>query len=89
LCLKLSVTPEYAIRAGDAAARVFAHLEARAYYTHALEILASLPSDEPNRGTRVSTILNLVEVSLLSDAPRQNLVRLTEAEAFVEQLAHG
>jgi predicted ATPase len=82
-------TVEYAIRAGDAAARVFAHAEARAHYVQALEILACLPSDEANRRTRVTTILKQVAVGLLSDAPRQNLVRLTEAEALVEQLAQG
>jgi tetratricopeptide (TPR) repeat protein len=82
-------TVEYAIRAGDAAARVFAHAEARAHYAQALEILACLPPDEANRRTRVITILKQVSVGLLSDAPRQNLVRLTEAEALVEQLAQG
>jgi tetratricopeptide (TPR) repeat protein len=79
-------TFEYAVRAGDHAARLFAYVEARWLYSQALEALARLPDDDENRRRRVDTLLKLVAVALRSDGPDRNLERLNEAESLLRSL---
>ncbi|MDQ5852904.1 MAG: AAA family ATPase [Chloroflexota bacterium] len=76
---------DYLSRAGDAAARLYAHTEARLHYARALEALSHLPDTEDNRRRRVDLIIPLASVSF-SDDPEQNLVRLKEAEALAQAL---
>ncbi len=78
-------TAEYAIRAGDVAARVFGYPEARGFYAQALEALARLPDMTANRRRRIDTTIQYVRISWLSDSPEANLARLAE----IEPLARG
>jgi len=76
----------YLLRAGDAAKRAFANLEARAFYIRALEALARLSDTADIRRRRVDTLLKLVAVALRSDGPDVNLARLKEAESLLQAL---
>lgn len=76
----------YLIRAGDSARRAFANLEAREFYTRALEALARLPDTADIRRRRVDTLLKQVAVALRSDGPDVNLARLKEAESLLRSL---
>jgi len=80
-------TAEYATRAGDAAARSFAHPEARGHYARALEALSRLPATVDNWRRQVDTILKQVSVSLRAEGPEQSLVRLEGAEALLNRFA--
>ncbi len=77
---------DYLLQAGDAAARLFAHVEARLHYARALEALARLPDTVANRRRRVDILIKQVASSWLADPPEQNLVRLKEARRLVEEL---
>jgi tetratricopeptide (TPR) repeat protein len=77
---------EYLLQAGDAAARLFAHVEARLHYARALEALARLPDTVANRRRRADILIKQVASSWLAYPPEQNLVRLTEARRLVEAL---
>lgn len=76
----------YLLRAGDAAKRAYANVEARAFYARALESLARLPDSAENRRRRVDTLLTQVAVALRSDGPDVNLARLKEAESLLQSL---
>jgi tetratricopeptide (TPR) repeat protein len=80
-------TVEYAARAGDAAARSFAHPEARGHYARALEALSRLPAAADNGRRQVDTILKQVGVSLRAEGPEQSLARLQDAEALLNRFA--
>jgi predicted ATPase len=80
-------TVEYAARAGDAAARSFAHPEARGHYARALEALSRLPATADNGRRQVDTILKQVGVSLRAEGPEQSLARLQDAEALLNRFA--
>jgi len=80
-------TAEYAARAGDAAARIFAHPEARGHYARALEALSRLPASDDNYRRQVDTILKQVSASLRAEGPAQSLARLQSAEALLDRLA--
>jgi class 3 adenylate cyclase/tetratricopeptide (TPR) repeat protein len=77
---------EHLLAAGDAAARLYAHPEARVHYREALEALAQLPAEEPWQRQRVDATLRLVAVSYLAEPPEHTLRRLTEAEQLAERL---
>ena len=76
----------YFILAGDAAAGLYAHAEARLHYGKALDALTHLADDLENRRRRVDTTVKLVGVSLMSDSPRVNLTRLSEVEPVARAL---
>lgn len=78
---------EYATRAGDVAARVYAYPEARAQYALALEAIARLADDEDNRRQRVDALVKQVTVSLRSAGPAETLKVLSEAEVFAQPFA--
>ena len=73
-------------KAGDAAARLFAHAEARVHFAHALKALSHLENTEDNRRQRVDTIIKQTISSWRADSPEQNLKRLSEAEKLANEL---
>lgn len=77
----------YALRAGDAAAHVFAYSEAGAHYALALDALSRLPDTEQNRLHRAEALLGQVSVSLRTEGPVETLKRLAEAENLARPLA--
>ncbi len=79
-------TSEFALRAADHAAHLFAYIEARHYYAQALDALGRLPASEENRRLRVDTLVKQVAVSLRADGPDPNLERLHEAERLLRSL---
>jgi len=78
---------EYATRAGDVAARLFAYSEARAHYALALEAIARLPDDDDNHRRRADALIKQVTVSLRSAGPTETLKVLSEAEALAQPFA--
>ena len=77
---------EYSTRAGDRAAQLYAYSESREHYRHALECLRHLPDEADNRRKKVDLSVHLVNVSLQSAAPEQNLSLLVEAEKIAASL---
>jgi len=78
---------DYLIQAGDAAAQLYAHPEARLHYAQAREVLSKLPDTEDNRRRQVDVTLKHVTVSWAADRPEVNLERLAEAEARLQSLS--
>jgi class 3 adenylate cyclase/tetratricopeptide (TPR) repeat protein len=76
---------DYLEKAGDAAARLYSHAEARLHYGRAIEALDHLAETEENRRRRVDTIIKQTLSSWRADSPERNLMRLSQAE----QLAKG
>jgi tetratricopeptide (TPR) repeat protein len=77
---------DYALRAGDAARRLYAHAEARGHYDRALEALARLPDIEENRRRRADALLARTISSAGTDPWERNLGRLAEAEQLAQAL---
>jgi tetratricopeptide (TPR) repeat protein len=77
---------DYLLQAGDAAARLQAHAEARLHYARALDALAHLPDTVENRQRRVDTLIKLTASSWRSDSPEESLARLAEAERLAAEL---
>jgi class 3 adenylate cyclase/tetratricopeptide (TPR) repeat protein len=73
-------------KAGDVAARLFAHPEARMHYTRALQVSRRLEPTEANSRRRVDVIIKLTLSSWRANAPEQNLSFLTEAEHLTKGL---
>jgi tetratricopeptide (TPR) repeat protein len=77
---------QYAIRAGEAAAALFANTTAAAHYQQALESIGKLPETESQRLRRVDLILRYDDVSFLFDNPQERLTRLQLAETIARTL---
>ncbi len=77
----------YAVRAGDAAARIFAYPEADAHYAQALVALRRLPDTAEHQRQDVDTVLKQVTVSLRTVGPAETLRRLGAAEALARRIA--
>jgi class 3 adenylate cyclase/tetratricopeptide (TPR) repeat protein len=77
---------QYLDKAGDAAARLFAHAEARMHFARALKVLTRLKITEDNRRRRVDTTIKLAHSSWRASSPEENLKRLAEAEKLVTAL---
>jgi tetratricopeptide (TPR) repeat protein len=77
---------EHLMAAGDAAARLYAHAEARAHYRQVLHALSHLPDAEAWRRQRVDAAIGLVSVAYLAEPQETNLQRMEEAEAQAERL---
>jgi tetratricopeptide (TPR) repeat protein len=77
---------DYLILAGDAAAGLFAHAEARLHYARAVESLAQLADTEENRRRRVDTLFKQTISSWRAEPPEQTFIRLDEAERLVKGL---
>jgi predicted ATPase len=78
---------EYLIKAGDAAAGLYARAEARLHYAQALEALTHLPDTEENRRRRVDVTIKQAGASWFADPPERNLRRMAEAETVAQALA--
>jgi len=77
---------DYLVRSGDAAARLFAHTEARADYTHALQALGQLPDEDECRRQRIDTTIRIAKASYYGVTPSEILTRLEEAEVLAAAL---
>jgi tetratricopeptide (TPR) repeat protein len=77
---------QYLVKAGDAAARLYAYAESRLHYTMALEALEQLPVTEDNHRRRVDTLIKQAGSSWRADPLKQNLTRLIEAEHLAKEL---
>jgi tetratricopeptide (TPR) repeat protein len=80
-------TFEYALRAGDVAARVYAYPEARLYYAQALASLGQLPDTAVNRRYRIDLLTRQVIVSYVAESPEVNTARLSQAETLLQTLS--
>lgn len=78
---------DYLDKAGDAAARLYSHAEARMHYGGAIKALKNLEDSEENRRRRVDTIIKQTLSSWRAESPEQNLMRLSEAEQLAKELA--
>ncbi len=76
----------YLASAGDAAARIFAQIEARRYYATALDLLDRLPESDDVLRRRIHVILGIVNVSLRAEGPNRSLERLAQAEELAIRL---
>ena len=77
---------DYLGRSGAAAARLYAHVEARIHYGEALEALEHLPPSDDNQRAAIDLTLALVKVSQVADEPGVNLARLARIEALARGL---
>ena len=78
---------EYLVKAGDDAARLYAHAEARFHYSRAIKALTRLDDTKQNRRRRVDTVIKQTLVSWRADSPEQNLKRLSEANRLADEIA--
>lgn len=76
----------YLAQAGDAAARLYAHPEARLHYARALEALSHLPAAEEYRRLRVDLVTRYVSISWSAEPLDQSFARLLEVKAFLKRL---
>ncbi len=74
------------LAAGDTAARLYAHAEAREHYTKALEALSHLSDTQEHQRARVDLTIKLVSVSFVAEAPERNHQRMLEAEKIIWSL---
>lgn len=81
----------YFSAAGNAARRLYAHVEARQHYAKALQALERLPDTVENRRRRVDAIVRDAEVAVGAAEPEHQLARLAEAERLATSLPgpHG
>ncbi len=77
---------EYAVRAGDHAARLSAEPEAAALYAQALEALSRLHDSIENRRVRTDILIKRTAVSFTTSTPEQSLSDLLEAKSLVDDL---
>jgi tetratricopeptide (TPR) repeat protein len=77
---------EYSTRAANRASQLYAYAESREHYRRAIESLKHLPDTEEYRRKRVALTIDLVNVSLQSASPEQNLALLLAAEPITESL---
>ncbi len=77
----------YAVRAGDAAARLFSYAEASSHYDQALDALTRLQDTDERQQQRVDTVLKQVSVSLRAVGPVETLRRLAVAETLARSFA--
>ena len=77
---------EYSTRAANRASQLYAYAESREHYRRAIESLKHLPDTEEYRRKRVDLTVDLVNVSLQSASPEQNLALLLAAEPIAESL---
>ena len=78
----------FSVAAGDEARRLFARREARMHYINALDCLSHLPLTAQNRRGHVDTVLKKESMPFSAEAPKPNLVQLSEAEALVKALSN-
>jgi class 3 adenylate cyclase/tetratricopeptide (TPR) repeat protein len=76
----------YSVQAANAAFRVYAFPEARGHCRRALECLHHVDENRGNLELRVDLTIQLVSVSLQSEAPEKNLARLVEVESVAQSI---
>ena len=79
-------TAEFAVRAGDVAARAFASIEARANYVLALQALARLPDSVETRQQRIDTTIKYAEHVWAREASGQVRSWLEEMEELARTM---
>jgi class 3 adenylate cyclase/tetratricopeptide (TPR) repeat protein len=77
---------QYSVQAANAAFRVYAFPEARGHCRRALECLHHVDENRANLEQRIDLTIQLVIVSLQSEAPEKNLARLVEVESVAQLL---
>ena len=77
---------DYLARSAAAAARLYAHVEARTHYREALKALEHLPPDDRIDRAVIDLTIGLARVSQVADEPAINLTRLQRAEERVGHL---
>ena len=80
---------EYAIRAGDVAARLYANPEADLHYSHAIAVLAREADTDENRRLEIDTLVKQVSVSILFEHVDRTTNRLAQAQALLNRLPEG
>jgi class 3 adenylate cyclase/tetratricopeptide (TPR) repeat protein len=78
---------QYAMLAGDRAARLYANAEARTYYQQALELTRELPASSESQRAHIDAILKLATVAFTREHFQQDLVNLEHALALATALA--
>ena len=81
-------TLEFATRAGDRAARLYALAEARFNYALALQAVEHLPDTQAFLKSCVELLIQQVGVSWSSEDPEQNLAQLRQAQEVAQRLEH-
>jgi class 3 adenylate cyclase/tetratricopeptide (TPR) repeat protein len=76
----------YLVLAGDEAARLHAHAEARRHYAEAMDALEHLADAVPVRRRRVDIIIKQASVSYIAEPPDRNLARLAEGEKLARAI---
>lgn len=79
-------TLEYSVRAGEAAARVFANIEALLHFRRALEAFTRLPNTEELARRHTDVILRYLDLFWGTSLSEEESILLTEAEAFARSL---
>lgn len=77
-------TYEYALRAGDVAARLHAYPEAREQYSRAMALLPSKMETKDEKRERVDAVIRQVSVSLFADDLNQQSQRLNQAQELLD-----
>ncbi|HZC13168.1 MAG TPA: tetratricopeptide repeat protein, partial [Thermoleophilaceae bacterium] len=75
----------YAVRAGDAAARRYASVEARAHYQAALEMAESLPPSAAASRLQIRAVVRLATVALGREHFERDLANLERARGLAER----
>lgn len=79
-------TLEYSVRAGEAAARVFANIEALMHYRRALEAFTRLPDTEDLVRRHTDVILRYLDLFWGTSLSDEESILLTQAEEFARSL---
>ena len=77
---------EYALLAGDRAARLHAHAEAAAYYGQALMIARALPASPEAQRAEIDAALKLATVGVTREDMQRDQTNLQAARALAEQI---
>lgn len=90
---RLGGEPERAIdfylRASAHTARMGALLQARQHCEQAKQLLNALPDDAVRSRLHIDILVRLIQLSLRSDPPKENLARLDEAKTLLWSLRSG
>jgi class 3 adenylate cyclase/tetratricopeptide (TPR) repeat protein len=78
---------EYAVLAGDRAARLYANAEARTYYDQALALSQELPASSERDRTYIDAAMKLATVAFTRDHFEQDLANLERGLALATDLA--
>jgi class 3 adenylate cyclase/tetratricopeptide (TPR) repeat protein len=77
---------EYALLAGDRAARFYANVEAKSYYDQALTIVQTLPTSPSTQRWRIDATLKLAEIAMNREDLEWSQENLERVRALAEDL---